>query len=75
MKTEWQFFEAVDFRFDKERKYKVTAEQPVDLGNGLIEHLNFEVRIEPDNHCKCPTGIEQIGTLYITFACSKEEAH
>ncbi|OWV29964.1 methylamine utilization protein MauJ [Halomonas campaniensis] len=75
MKTEWQFsFEAVDFHFGKEHKYKGASEQPVDFGNGTIERLEFEARIEPGNDRNCPPGVEQVGTLYITLGYGVEEA-
>lgn len=75
LKTEWQFrFEAVDFHFEKEHKYKGSSEQSVDFGNGPIGRLEFEARIEPDNERNCPPGVEQVGTLYITLGYGVEEA-
>lgn len=75
MKTEWQFrFEAIDFHFSKEHKYKGSANDPVDFGDGPIDCLEFEVRIEPENGKDCSPGVEQVGTLYITLAYGQEEA-
>ncbi|PTU30133.1 methylamine utilization protein MauJ [Stenotrophobium rhamnosiphilum] len=75
MKTEWQFrFEAINFHFSKEHKYKGTSEQALDFGNGLIDNFEFEARIEPEKNQECPPGVEQVGDLYITVALGLKEA-
>tara|TARA_R110002124_G_scaffold249654_2_gene414757 strand:+ start:2161 stop:2970 length:810 start_codon:yes stop_codon:yes gene_type:complete len=75
LKTEWQFrFEAVNFHFGKEHKYKGASEQPVEFGNGSIDRLEFEARIEPENDCICPSDVEQVGSLYITLGYGVKEA-
>ena len=67
MKTQWQFdFEAVDFKFEKEHKYKAQYDKPVKFGDKKFENLEFYVKIQPGEK-KPPPRIEQIGILFITL--------
>ncbi len=71
MKTEWRFdFEAVDFKFDKEHKYKAQYSETVTFGEETYENLEFFVCIKPDEEKKPPPRIEQVGTLFITLPAS-----
>lgn len=68
MKSKWQFdFETKDFIFNKEHKFKGSAQMTA-VSNELtgdVEVMEFELNIVPDKELKRPTAL-QTGIMYIT---------
>lgn len=73
MKSEWEFyFEARDFRFEREHKFRAELNTTVKLGDRAPELVEPYVRIVPDES-EPPPGVEQIGSLYVLLPGSKTD--
>ncbi len=74
MKSEWEFhFEARDFQFAREHKYRLLDGGPVSIGGRPPEELEPFVRIVPKPDVDPPPGVEQEGSIFIELPYPPEE--
>ena len=73
MKSEWEFrFEARDFHFEREHKYKVKSSELIQFGSRSPEEVDCLVRIVPSDK-EPPPFVEQVGSLFVELPYSQKE--